>query len=484
MSISVAASSRLFSKIREASKPLEQAGAAIVGFVMSGASIMLAAAPFGVAWAGAVPPRQALASTLGATLGYLILLKGTGVLRYIACLLLLLALRWAFSFIPQSRIQYYTPLLASATVVTTGLAITLSSDRTMYGFIMVFCEAAITATAGILFGKAYRAMREGVSLTRTNGVCTGIFLATLYMGLSALTYAGVSPARIFALTIILCCGCFGGSGYSAAAAVTAGLAAALAGDSQMLAVFCAGGLAAGIFAPLGRLGTCAAMTSAALLALVAQNQAKDAQALFIDCVLASILLMFIPFSLLRRIGITRTGDSAEGEMLRRLVISQLSRTRHALCEIASVTGEVSQKLEALKGDPIESVLAKACAKVCKGCKDSPRCWQTNYECTTDALNHVFAVVRSGKNAEQENLPEHFICLNKERLIATINEQAGGYLHRRAKKRHAAQLRSVSSDQFSGMSMLLASLQEQLQEYICAPTTVSDAVTKYLEAKNC
>lgn len=484
MSISVAASSRLFGRLREASKPLEQIGAAIVGFVMSGASIMLAVAPFGVAWAGAVPPQLAISSSLGAMLGYLILLKGSGTLRYLACLLLLLALRWAFSFIPKNRVHFYTPLLASATVATTGLAIAISGDQTVYSFIMVFCEAAITATAGILFGKAYRAIRDGSSLTRTNGVCTGIWLATLYMGLSVFTIAGISPATICSLVAILCCGCFAGSGMSAAAAVTAGLAAALAGEPRLLAVFCAGGLAAGIFAPLGRIGAAVALTASSLLALIAQNGAQSATALFVECMIASAILMLIPVSFLRRLGITHANDSAEGEMLRRVVISQLSRTRHALCEIATVTDEVSQKLEDINGDPIESVLAKSCAKVCKGCKDSPRCWQTDYENTTDALNHAFAAARSGRQATEEDFPAHFKCLMSKRLLAAINEQTGGYLNRRSEKRHSAQLRSVSSDQFSGMGLLLSSLQEQLSEYTCAPTSVTDSITKYIAAKSC
>lgn len=193
MSISATASSRLFGRLRDAAGPLEQIGAAIIGFVMSGASIMLTASPFGVAWAGAAPPEQAIAATVGAVLGYLFLLKGNGTLRYMACLLLLLALRWAFSFISKARMPVFSPLLASCTIATTGLAIAISGDRSLYGFIMVFCETAITATAGILFGKSYRTLREGTGLTRTNGVCTGIWLAVLYMGLSAFTVGGVCP---------------------------------------------------------------------------------------------------------------------------------------------------------------------------------------------------------------------------------------------------------------------------------------------------
>lgn len=484
MSISVAASSRLFSHLQKAKPLLKSTYSATVGFIMSGASIMLSAAPFGVAWAGAAAPEQALPSAVGAALGYLVLLRGEGALRYIACLILLLALRWALSFIPKSRVIYYSPLFAAAAVATTGAAIAMMDKGSSYGFIMAFCETAVTATAGILFGKAQRALEENACFAHTNGVCTGIFLAALYMGLSAVEPAGISPAAIFALAAIICCGCFAGTGVSCALAVAAGLAAAISGSPQLLAVYCAGGLASGVFAPLGRLGSCAAASGACLLVYAAQNGFSGITAVFIECAAACLLSAVMPASLLRRLGLARAYDCAEGEMLRQVVVSSLSRSKQALLEISELTGEVSKRLSEIGGDPIESVLARSCAAVCKGCKSSPRCWQTDYETTQDALNHAFSAARNLGQATPGDIPSHFNCERIEKMLSAINAQTSGYMARQSQKRQLAQLRSVSGDQFGGMGELLSSLEQKLNGYCCAPPQTAQAVTRYFASKEC
>ena len=102
MDMPTAQSLRLPQRLSALRAPLEQFLSAAVGFVMSGASILLAAAPFGVAWAGAAPPDYAVSATLGAMGGYLMLSAGSGTLRYLAALVLLFGLRWALGFIPKA----------------------------------------------------------------------------------------------------------------------------------------------------------------------------------------------------------------------------------------------------------------------------------------------------------------------------------------------------------------------------------------------
>lgn len=236
---------RLPQRLSALRAPLEQFLSAAVGFVMSGASILLAAAPFGVAMGGSCAADYAVSATLGAMGGYLMLSAGSGTLRYLAALVLLFGLRWALGFIPKSRIQFYTPLLAALAIAVTGLAVALSEPSTVYAYALVGCEAAITATAGMLFVKASRSLQEGAPLTRANGVCTGVGLAILYMGFSAFQIGGFSPARMLAFYCLLLCGCCLSTGAGCAAAIAAGLVAALAGQPQLLAVYCASGLAAG-----------------------------------------------------------------------------------------------------------------------------------------------------------------------------------------------------------------------------------------------
>ena len=125
---------------------VSQAASAAVAFIAGGAQLFPGFSPFGVAWAGSAAPEQALFTSLGAIAGYIIFGKGELTLRYLASIILLLGLRWAFSFVSKTRIQFYTPLLAALSVATTGMAVAFSGDHTPYSIIMVICETATTAT--------------------------------------------------------------------------------------------------------------------------------------------------------------------------------------------------------------------------------------------------------------------------------------------------------------------------------------------------
>lgn len=464
-------------------EPLWQLLSAAVGFVMSGASILLTAAPFGVAWAGAALPDLAVSATIGAMAGYLLLFTGAGSLRYLASLVLLFGLRWALGFLPKNRIQFYTPLLAALSIAVTGLAVALSGEFSPYAFALVGCETAITATAGMLFVKASRALRSGAALTRTNSVCVGVGLSVLYMGFSALSIGGFSPARAMAfLCLLLGANCLS-TGAGCAGAVAAGLVAALAGQPWMLAVYCAAGLAAGVFSPLGRLGSAVSMTAGAILALAAQRpQPLTAPVLALECAAASAAFLLAPPELIRRLGLIRSADAAAGRMLRQVTVARLTDLGQALTGIGSLTAEIGRRLEAIRGEDADELLSRACAGVCRHCPDSPRCWQSGYQDTADAVGQAFAAVRSGRTATPQDLPGHFVCSRQDQLLEALNARAGTVAERRARRRQLSQLRSVASDQFDGMGMLLCALAERMTRHACAPDAAADAVSRVLRGR--
>ena len=479
MSLSATASSRLFTKARKNQKILEQLLFALTGFIMSGSSIMMTAAPFGVAWAAAALPGYSLSSAAGAILGYIFLPQTAWSIRYIVCISVLWALKWALSFIPESTMSAFSPFFAAFPMAATGIAAAISATSMVYDIIMVICETAITITAAILFSKAQRSFFNGACLARSNSICTGIFLCTFYMGLCSLKIASVSPAHSFAFAAILCCGFFSGTGISSAAAVAAGLAAAVSGQPFMLAVYCAGGLGCGIFSALGKAGCCAAITVCSLMAYAAQQGFEEIAPVFIECILGCAVFIAVPSPVLRKLGLSAAVDCAEGEMLRQIVTSQLSRMREALCDISEVSSEVSQKLSEINGDPIEMIFAKTCSKVCRGCKSSPKCWQTGYNSTADALNHAFNCAKTKGSVSAEDMPPYFICEKMDKLLSSINEQTTGYIAKRMEKRHLAQLRSVSGDQFGGIGDLLGYMQTELESFCCAPPKISEQVSKYI-----
>ncbi|MBQ4538102.1 MAG: SpoIIE family protein phosphatase [Oscillospiraceae bacterium] len=481
MTVTTAVSSKLFGKTQIKLKFKEQATYAAIGFIMGGSTVSAGASPFGVAWAGASPPAHSAAASFGAAAGYLLLLKGEAAVRYIACIALLLALRWAFAFVSPGSMAVLSPFLGASAVAVTGLAAALSTDD--YGFIMLICEAVITATSSLLFGKAQSSV-FAERPSKSGSICVGIALCVMYMGLSRFIFFGFSPAHSLAFAAILCCGFYSGTGLSSAAAVAAGLSSALSNQPHMLAVCCAAGLGCGIFAPLGRVGCCAALVICSLMGYAAQLGFEGIGFVFAESVTGCIIMTALPLSFLSKVGIISRYPNADGDMLRTAVISQLWRLRTALSDIAQMTGEISKKLADISGDPIESVFAKSCSAVCKGCKSSPRCWQTGYDNTADALNHAFSAAKTKGSAELSDFPAHFKCDRIERMLEVINKNTSGYMTHRMQQRHLSQLRSVSGDQFGGICDLLDSMERQLADFRTADSQTADAVTKYISALGC
>jgi hypothetical protein len=71
-----------------------------MGCLMSGASILSSTAPFGVAWVASADSEYTFSSAVGAAVGYILILRGEGAVRYFAAVLMLLGLRWVSVLFP------------------------------------------------------------------------------------------------------------------------------------------------------------------------------------------------------------------------------------------------------------------------------------------------------------------------------------------------------------------------------------------------
>ncbi|MEG1849205.1 MAG: SpoIIE family protein phosphatase, partial [Oscillospiraceae bacterium] len=197
--------------------------------------------------------------------------------------------------------------------------------------------------------------------------------------------------------------------------------------------------------------------------------------------LSAALLMLTPLWLLRRLGFRPVPDAAQGEMLCRAVDARLCRARDALAGIADVTQQVAKRLEGLRGDPLEAHLTRATDAVCRGCGQSPRCWQTAYSVTDDAVRHFFAAARARcGEADETDFPAHFSCERLPRLMPALNEEARSYARQQNARRQASQMRAVSADQFEGMSLLLDGISREVAALLPAPAAVSAAIEQYFE----
>ena len=445
---------------------------AACGFVTSASPILSAASPFGLAFAGAVSAPHALWATAGAVAGYLTQTDPAHSLRYLASLVLLLGLRWAFAFADPDRLALYTPLLAALCAAVTGFAVAWSGGDAAYGWAMALCETAICAAAGILFSRALRGAFDGAPFSGTTGVCMGVLLCVLLTGAARILGGSFSPAYWAALWGILLFAQYGRAGQAVVIGAAAGIAAALSGSAGLRPVLTAVSLAAQAFSPLGRSGTWIAAAVSGVLALLSQGMTYAAAPFLIGTAAAGAAFFLTPFSFLQAAGLVPSPDRTQSEALRELTSFSLERTRAALSQIAQMTQEVSEKLEIMRCDRAQTLIDRTCEEVCRGCPRNTNCWQLQYDTTAEVCADLFF-------GRCEELPPQFSCSRFETLRARLRAAAAEYAAHRALREQAAGLRSVTCEQFSGMSLLIDSLAKTLSSFSCADESVSLAANELL-----
>ena len=462
---------------------VQQALSAAMGFLFSGASIYGSASPFGVAWAGAAQPDKALASSLGALIGYLFSMgSSSGTMRYLAAIILLMGLRWSLSIFSERTVRMFSPLMAGLSILVTGLAAVLAGGATLYGVIMTISEVVLTVTGGYLFVKTVQGIANGQAFASGTVIATAVTCGILMISLTRISVGGVSLGHILAIDLVLCCGCFAGQGAGAIAGIAAGLSATLAGDGYLLAGFAAGGLAAGVFSPTGRIGSAAAFAVANAICLVTGSPSQPVIPPLIEVTVASGVFMLLPTGALTRMGLLRPADTADGDMLRKVITSRLRRTKNALSEIAELTGQVNRKLERLGGDDFDSVLHQTVDSVCRKCPESASCWQLKYNDTMAAFNAAAAAVRAGADATASDLPPHFAasCKRVEPMLSAVNAQMHRYMGRQGLRREMSQMRMVVTDQFDGMAMVLDAVEKELDELSAARPDLDRLIGDYFD----
>jgi stage II sporulation protein E len=467
-----------FSRLRAALEKRRDAiaclGAAAGGFVTAASPILSAASPFGLAFAGAVDAPQALWATAGAVAGYLTQTDQARSLRYLASLVLLLGLRWALSFLGRERLALYTPLLAALSVAVTGFAVAFSAHDASYGWAMAFCETAICAAAGILFSRALRGARETPALSGTTGICMGVLLCVLLTGAAQIS-GGLFPAAYWAaLYLVLLAARFGHGGQAVVIGAASGVAAALAGDGYLLPVLTACSLATEAFSPLGRVGVLVSLSLSGLLALLSQGISAAALPFLAGSAAAGAAFWVTPVTVPRALGLVRTPDHTQGEMLRRGAADTLQAARDALSDIAEITGCVSEKLETIRCDRAQSLIEDACRAVCARCPRMTGCWQAQYDTTTCAANAIFF-------GREDEIPPQFSCARTDALRARLTDAAARYKAQRSLQEQAVGLKTVTVEQFSGMSRMLDVLERRISALACADESVCRSVGELLSS---
>ena len=458
-------------------------------YIIAAGNMLEGLSPFGVALAAACPQKLLLACTIGAAGGSLFPAGVALSMKYAAGVMIAAVARMMlFGGKLLNYSTVYAPLIAGVSLFLPSVAVTLAGNFTAADILLCAAEALLAATAAWFFAHSAELLRTGFQLfRRTDVVCFYVSAAIFLLSLSAFHIFGLSLGRMAALLLILCCSSAAGEGVGTVSGAVCGTAISLAQfpDLSSLGIYPLCGLLSGLFSHLGKFGCCAAFTLTYGLLTLLSHQPSAAIPYLIESAVATTLFMLFPFRILKNIKqkTLRNLEKQESSNVKELLFSRIEDASSALSDIALSTREISEQLARLQCGTVEEVYQSAIDAVCRKCSQNVQCWQNDFSDSMNCFNHFTELLRkNGSVAEEDFLyPLSAQCRKKDKLAEIINARYETFIAKEGLRHKAAQVRSVVTDQFEGMALMLKDLGEELLELGSCDRKLSARVQAYADS---
>lgn len=438
---------------------------AVLGFVAARGIIFETLMPFGLAFAGGCSSVFLPSVSIGVFLGYFLPAIGSGGFRYIAALLAIIAVRLLLSSYKKiSESPLFLGIVAVICNLATGI---ISYSGVPLDLIKLAAECIL------IFGGVFAFWRTFITLRRENAgllteelACLLICAAILIMGFSKFYVLGLSIGNIAAVLLILITSKYGGTSAGSICGIAISLSAALTGVFEGgFGIYAFLGLAAGVFAILGKYAQAASAIASGIIGLSFMEFKVGSGIFLTEIFIAAFLFVLMPRSLGITIGklfYKRTRLSQESSLGHALNL-RLNLASSALLDVSSTVTQVSEELGKINAPDFKSVLSFIEQDACAGCKLRIHCWETKNASTTQAVMQMINIIKGADLAQSEKALEEFRgrCLRVKKMEDTVKNRYSQYASLITAENRIDEVRQVVSEQFEGISNMLSELSVEL-----------------------
>jgi len=444
--------------------------AAAWGLVYARAGILGITGSFGAALVAGVGYDDTLYACIGAAAGYLLVPDPSANVGF----LLLCAFAAGFKLVAGRTWWNNHPMapcvLAGISTLLVGFPVLFLTSAQLTDYVILAAQGILSVATAYFVSHLYVAgelvlSRRGRMADTAFMVCLCIFAG----GLVSLEVAGVSAGRAAAVLLTVCAGYALGGANGAAVGAAGGLAVAFVSGSfsVTVALYALGGLFAGAFRPLGRMGSAVAFILCSGFVVLAAGRQMPLSA-FVEVLVGTVSFIALPEKLLNRMTRVFAPEAVDEGAARRMISNRLKDGVTALRAIGSDTRRVAQTLEAKSGPELEALPDSISDKVCRRCPKNTLCWIQNYGETQTVINNLVEQIRRDDKPKADLLPAWFLqrCTQPARLAQATAEQYHNFVAKMGVRRKVSRVRSVVTDQFEGMAMFLAGIEEDVNS--CTP----------------
>ncbi len=440
---------------------------AILGFLFARTPVFGSLLPFGAAAAAAAPEAYLLSTLFGSAMGYALPLSdGTGGLRYIAAVLMIVMLRRLLPVGLRMKGCTLSMIFAFGTCLATSIAVLFIGSASFMDGAMLLAEAMLAGGTAYFLERFLRmigtknSFRELSQYELTSLVIT---LAVALMSLTQFQIAGISPARIAAAVLVLIAARYGRQSAGAVTGVVTGFAMSLTGDglSHLMGSFGVGGLLAGAFAPLGTLPGCAAFLLVNAIVSIGSGLTMTVMITIYEITIATVLFLAMPKAWGQKLAGLFAPKSAPVKVdgFKKSVLMRMDFAAHALRYVSESVEAVAYKLHRMTEPAIDEVYAASRDKLCRSCENYEACWKKEEKKRAADFRNMGQTLRSFGRMEAALLPEGLAesCVQRMALCKTVSDEYTDFVQRESGSRRIDEVRSVIVEQFVSMSDIIEEL---------------------------
>ena len=458
------------------------------GVLTSRGAVLGTLAPFGASFTAAVPKEGLIASFLGATLGYIILSPADS-FRYIAVMIAIGGVRWLFSDLGKiAKSRLFAPLAAFIPIFATGVALLFSSGSTLSEFTGCLLEALLAAAAAYFMSVSVRLVGDRRSITACTGQETACLVMTgcvLILSLGGLAIEGVSLGRIIAVIAVLLCARYGGVHGGAVSGVATGAVFSLADFQQgfLCGAFAFGGLMAGLFSGLRKVGCAAVFAVTSVMMSLAFGSGTLPVSVMLECAVGTAVFLFIP----KEVGnfitpiFVREPSSSLGNTVKNNVILRLDSAARAIRNVKGDVESVSKRMCEMYSPSFENVCENVANDVCSGCGLKMYCYEHEGGVTRDDFFRLEEILCEKGRLDENDVAHGFVksCCKKGEIADSMSRHYRYLVAGREAERRIGEIRGAVAGQFAGVSDILADLSREFESALRCDSEAEDRITEAL-----
>lgn len=454
-------------------------------YALSGLSVAGEVNPLGIAYLLSMDSKDIIVGAAISCLGFWRLTGSSLLLKYMASILMGSVLRLLF-FANEEKTKF-TPFITMFSVFIPWAVMAFLTETDVYFYINAVVETLLAGMASFFFSYAKKSFdKTPVCSGRKDNISAMLFISVLITASLKMSVFNVNIGMVLAAFLVCSFARAKGENYSClvGVSISAGLVILRGRKSILTVLFPIAGLFSGIF---GRFGRCAVAAAYTLVSAMLLFSEKNLNIPYLIGTLAGAgIFMFLPSDLIFDFigGYSRSDEKNQIKYICLIIKDKLNLLSEALSEIRKTTNTVSAVKYKHYSDSYETVYQNVCEKLCKYCPNNTVCWQKNYNITMCVIDGLIGKLKLGKELFPGDYPDYFkeTCNSYMDISEAVEDGYKMYLTAKKNRRQLEALRSVVTEQLDGISGMVKSLSQNMDDIYCSDLNLQNRIYDYFSHK--